>query len=115
MAAIARLEVMGHCQQQAHGSKRWPSPNQSRPYAASMDHANPPTLPWRRRLRRRWVALRSKGWLIPLALLLVYAALMFGLTLVADLWIVGLAATPLLFALLLALGCLLAYRRDFYA
>jgi hypothetical protein len=61
------------------------------------------------------VALRSKGWLIPLALLLVYAALMFGLTLVADLWIVGLAATPLLFALLLALGCLLAYRRDFYA
>ena len=72
-------------------------------------------LPWRRRLRRRWVALRGKGWLIPLLLLMVYVAMMLGLTLVADAWIVGLAATPLLFAVLLALGCLLAYRRDFYA
>ena len=41
--------------------------------------------------------------------------LMIGLTQVADSWIVALAITPLVFALLLTLGCLLAYRRDFYA
>ena len=46
---------------------------------------------------------------------MVYAGLMLGLTQVADKWIVGLAATPLVFALLLATGCWLAYRRDFYA
>ena len=48
-------------------------------------------------------------------LLLVYSGLMIGLTRVADSWIVALAITPLVFALLLTLGCLLAYRRDFYA
>tara|TARA_B100000674_G_scaffold495563_2_gene523335 strand:+ start:293 stop:445 length:153 start_codon:yes stop_codon:yes gene_type:complete len=48
-------------------------------------------------------------------LLLLYAGLMIGLTRVADSWIVALAITPLLFALLLTLGCLLAYRQDFYA
>tara|TARA_B100000674_G_C37683518_1_gene842646 strand:- start:222 stop:371 length:150 start_codon:yes stop_codon:yes gene_type:complete len=48
-------------------------------------------------------------------LLLVYTGLMIGLTRVADNWIVALAITPLVFALLLTLGCLLAYRRDFYA
>ena len=46
---------------------------------------------------------------------MVYAGLMVGLTRVADSWIVALAITPLVFALLLTLGCLLAYRRDFYA
>ena len=52
---------------------------------------------------------------MPLLLLLLYAGLMIGLTRVADNWIVALAITPLVFALLLTLGCLLAYRRDFYA
>ena len=55
----------------------------------------------------------SKG--LPMLLLLLYAGLMIGLTRVADNWIVALAITPLVFALLLTLGCLLAYRRDFYA
>jgi len=40
---------------------------------------------------------------------------MVGLTRVADSWIVGLAAMPLFFAVFLTIGCLLAYRRDFYA
>ena len=48
-------------------------------------------------------------------LLVVYVVVMFGLTQVADNWIVALAITPLVFALLLTVGCLLAYRRDFYA
>lgn len=48
-------------------------------------------------------------------LLMLYSALMVGLTRVADSWIVALAITPLIFAVLLTLGCLLAYRRDFYA
>ncbi|MBM5784435.1 MAG: hypothetical protein FJ076_06240 [Cyanobacteria bacterium K_DeepCast_35m_m1_288] len=74
-----------------------------------------PQLPLKRRLRRRWVRLRSSGWWIPSLLLMLYLGLMLGLTLVADAWIVGLAATPLIFAVLLTLGCLLAYRRDFYA
>ena len=51
----------------------------------------------------------------PVLLLLMYAGLMIGLTQVADSWIVALAITPLVFALLISLGCLLAYRRDFYA
>ena len=41
--------------------------------------------------------------------------MMIGLTRVADSWIVALAITPLVFALLISLGCLLAYRKDFYA
>lgn len=48
-------------------------------------------------------------------LLMLYSALMVGLTRVADSWIVALAIMPLIFAVLLTLGCLLAYRRDFYA
>jgi hypothetical protein len=40
---------------------------------------------------------------------------MVGLTQVADQWIVALATTPLVFALLITIGCLVAYRRDFYA
>ena len=71
-------------------------------------------LPWRRRLRRRLVKLRTWPWLVPL-LLLLHVGIMAGLTLVADGWIVAVAATPLLFAVLLTLGCLAAYRRDFYA
>ena len=72
-------------------------------------------LPLRRRLRRRLVRLRTRPWLVPVLLLLLYLGVMAGLTLVADGWIVAVAATPLLFALLLTLGCLAAYRRDFYA
>ena len=69
----------------------------------------------RRRLRRWLVLLRTSPFSIPALLLLVYGGLMVGLTRVADSWIVALAITPLVFALLLTLGCLLAYRLDFYA
>lgn len=72
-------------------------------------------LPLRRRLRRGLVKLRTWPWLMPLLLLLLYMGIMGGLSLVADGWIVAVAATPLLFAVLLTLGCLAAYRRDFYA
>ena len=68
-----------------------------------------------RRLRRSLVRMRTSPLTVPLMLLLMYAGVMIGLTRVADNWIVALAITPLLFALLLTLGCLLAYRRDFYA
>ena len=73
------------------------------------------TLSWKRRLRRGFVRLRTSPSSIPSLLLLMYAGLMIGLTRVADSWIVALAFTPMVFALLLTLGCLLAYRRDFYA
>lgn len=69
----------------------------------------------RRRLRRALVRVRTSTATIPIVLLIVYFGLMVGLTQVADPWIVAIAATPLVFALLLSLGCLLAYRRDFYA
>ena len=69
----------------------------------------------RRRLRRLLVRIRTSPFSVPLLLMLFYAGLMIGLTRVADSWIVALAMTPLGFALLLSLGCLLAYRRDFYA
>lgn len=69
----------------------------------------------RRRLRRLVVRLRTWPWLVPGALLVFWLLVMLGLSRVADGWIVLLAATPLLFALLLGVGCLLAYRRDFYA
>ena len=72
-------------------------------------------LPLGRRLRRRLVRLRTRPWLVPLLLLLFYLAIMAALSLVADGWIVAVAATPLLFAVLLTLACLAAYRRDFYA
>jgi hypothetical protein len=72
-------------------------------------------LPWRRRLRRLLVRLRTWPWLVPAFLLGFWLLVMVGLSRVADIWIVLLAATPLLFALVLALGCLWAYRRDFYA
>ena len=76
----------------------------------------PPARPLsQRRLRRALVHARTSPFTVPLALLLTYAGLMIGLTRVADSWIVALAITPLVFALLLSLGCLLAYRRDFYA
>ena len=68
-----------------------------------------------RRLRRCQVRVRTSRFSVPLLLLLGYAGLMIGLTRVADNWIVALAITPLVFALLLTLGCLLAYRWDFYA
>jgi len=72
-------------------------------------------LPLRRRLRRGLVKLRTRPWLVPALLLLLYVGVMAGLSLVADGWIVAVAATPLLFAVLLTAGCLAAYRRDFYA
>ena len=68
-----------------------------------------------RRLRRGLVRLRISPLSVPVLLLLVYSGLMIGLTRVADSWIVALAITPLVFALLISLGCLLAYRKDFYA
>ena len=68
-----------------------------------------------RRCRRILVRVRTSPFSVPLLLLMMYAGLMIGLTRVADNWIVALAITPLVFALLLTLGCLLAYRRDFYA
>ena len=69
----------------------------------------------RRRLRRFWVRVRVSQATVPLLLLLFYTGIMVGLSQVADLWIVALAATPLVFALLLTFGCFVAYRRDFYA
>ena len=79
------------------------SPNRTKP------------LSFQRRLRRVLVRLRTSPFSIPMLLLLVYAVLMIGLTRVADSWIVALAITPLVFALLISVGCLLAYRKDFYA
>jgi len=72
-------------------------------------------LPIWRRLRRALVKLRTRTWLVPLLLLLLYLGSMVGLSHVADGWIVAVAVTPLVFALLLTIGCLVAYRRDFYA
>ena len=72
-------------------------------------------LPIQRKLRRALVHLRTRSWLVPLLLLLLYFGLMVALSQVADGWIVAVAATPLGFALLLTLGCLIACRRDFYA
>ena len=68
-----------------------------------------------RRLRRVLVRVRTSPYSVPVLLLLLYSGLMIGLTRVADNWIVALAITPLVFAVLLTLGCLIAYRRDFYA
>ena len=69
----------------------------------------------KRRLRRALVRVRISPFSVPVLLLLVYTGLMIGLTRVADSWIVALAITPLVFALLISLGCMLAYRKDFYA
>ena len=83
------------------------------PHSATPTH--PRRLSMQRRLRRALVCLRTSPFSVPVLLLLVYAGLMVGLTQVADSWIVALAITPLVFALLLTLGCLLAYKQDFYA
>ena len=69
----------------------------------------------RRRFRRVFIRARVSRVTVPLLLLLFYAGVVVGLTQVADQWIVALATTPLVFALLLTIGCLVAYRRDFYA
>ena len=82
-------------------------------HSAASTLTKPLTL--QRRLRRALIRLRISPFSVPAVLLLVYSVMMIGLTQVADSWIVGLAVTPLIFALLLSLGCLLAYRRDFYA
>ena len=72
-------------------------------------------LSMRRQLRQERIRPRVSRVTVPLLLLLFYAGVMVGLTQVADQWIVALATTPLVFALLLTIGCLVAYRRDFYA
>ena len=69
----------------------------------------------RRRFRRLWVRVRVSPMTVPLLLLLFYAGIMAGLSKVADSWIVALAATPLVFAVVLTIGCVVAYRHDFYA
>ncbi len=73
------------------------------------------SMPLKRRLRRQWVRVRTAPALIPVLLVGLYLLIMIGLVRVADFWIVGLAATPLFFAVVLAICCLAAYRRDFYA
>ena len=88
---------------------------------SSMTTSNPkldrhdPHLSMRRRFRRLLVRARVSRVTVPSLLLLFYAGVMVGLTQVADQWIVALATTPLVFALLLTIGCMVAYRRDFYA
>ena len=84
------------------------------PSHSTLDRRDPP-LSMRRRFRRVLVRARASPVTVPLLLLLFYAGVMVGLTQVADQWIVALATTPLVFALLLTIGCLVAYRRDFYA
>ena len=74
-----------------------------------------PRLSMRRRFRRVLVRARVSRVTVPSFLLLFYAGVMVGLTQVADQWIVALATTPLVFALLISIGCIAAYRRDFYA
>ena len=81
---------------------------------SNLDRRNPP-LSMRRQFRRLLVRVRVSPVTVPVLLLLFYAGVMVGLTQVADQWIVALATTPLVFALLLTIGCLVAYRRDFYA
>ena len=71
--------------------------------------------PIARHLRRLRVRVCTNPFAVPVALLLLWAFVVLGLALVADFWIVALAATPLLFAAALALLCWWAYRRDFYA
>ena len=82
-----------------------------------MDAASRPDRPltMRRRYKRLLVRMRTWPALIPTLLVILYLGIMVGLTQVADSWIVGLAAMPLFFAVFLTIGCLLAYRRDFYA
>ncbi len=82
-----------------------------------MDAASCPDRPltMRRRYKRLLVRMRTWPALIPTLLVILYLGIMVGLTQVADSWIVGLAAMPLFFAVFLTIGCLLAYRRDFYA
>lgn len=83
------------------------------PHPTSPPRTRPLSL--QRRLRRALVSVRISPFSVPVLLLLLYSGLMIGLTQVADSWIVALAITPLIFALLITLGCFLAYRRDFYA
>jgi predicted permease len=68
-----------------------------------------------RRWRRLLVRIRISPFTVPLALLLFWGIVVWGLSRVADSWIVALAAMPLAFAALLTLLCWWAYRRDFYA
>ena len=83
------------------------------PSPVSINQTRPRSL--RRRVRRALVRARVSPFSVPLLMVLVYISLMIGLTRVADTWIVALAITPLVFALVITVGCLLAYRRDFYA
>ena len=68
-----------------------------------------------RRLKRISVRIRVSRLTVPILLLFFWSGIVAGLANVADLWIVLLAASPLFFAVFLALLCFWAYRRDFYA
>ena len=69
----------------------------------------------RRRFRRLLVRVRISPFTIPLLLLVIWSVIVLGLVLSADPWIAVLAITPLMFAISIALLCLIAYRIDFYA
>ncbi len=68
-----------------------------------------------RKWRRLWVRFRISPITVPMLLLLFWSLIVYSLSIVADGWIVALAAMPLIFAALLTLLCWWAYRRDFYA
>ncbi len=68
-----------------------------------------------RRWRRVYVRIRVSSFTVPFLLLLFWASIVFLLARIADSWIVGLAAMPIAFAVLLTMLIWWAYRRDFYA
>ena len=68
-----------------------------------------------RYLRRFLVRIRTSSLTIPFLLLIFWTFIVFCLSKVADSWIVILAISPLLFAALITILCVWAYRRDFYA
>ena len=65
--------------------------------------------------RRLLVRVRTSSSTIPFLLLIFWSFIVFCLSKVADSWIVILAISPLLFAGLITVLCVWAYRRDFYA
>ena len=70
---------------------------------------------YRRQLRRFYIRVRISPYTVPFVLLFIWSFIVFGLVLSADRWIAVLAVTPLIFAISIALLCLIAYRSDFYA
>ena len=67
------------------------------------------------RQRRLFVRVRTHQFTVPFLFLLIWILIVIGLSQVADTWIVALAACPIVFALIITLLCLWAYRKDFYA